>query len=85
MSTIENWIKNTITEAVQTAVRAELDGIGVAPKPTLGLLTKKQCAEALGVSVASVDRFCAQKRIPFSRIGGRRRFDLAAVRAALAA
>ena len=53
-----------------------------APAP---LLSKQQIAAALGISPAGVDRLVRDGKIPHVRVGDVRRFDLAAVRAALEA
>jgi len=50
---------------------------------TARLLDKCQLAEALSVSVTTVNRLCRSGRIPFEVVGDTRRFDLQAVRAAL--
>jgi excisionase family DNA binding protein len=58
-----------------------------SPDPGAGasvLLDKRALAHALGVSTATVDRLCRANRIPFVRVRDARRFDLAAVREALA-
>lgn len=50
------------------------------------LVDKRELARALAVSVATVDRLCradSDAPIPFVIVGDSRRFDLAAVRAAL--
>ena len=77
-------IKNVIAEGVREAVREEFAAAGFVRPSVTGLLSKRECAEALGVSIASLDRYCAQGRVPFVQVGGRRKFDLAVVRAALA-
>jgi excisionase family DNA binding protein len=53
----------------------------VEPSP---LLSKQQLAAALGVSTATVDRLCRERAIPFLTVGDSRRFELLAVREALA-
>lgn len=47
------------------------------------LLTRKQCAHALGISVPSLDRHVS-RGLPSVAVGSLRRFDLAAVQAWLA-
>jgi excisionase family DNA binding protein len=57
-----------------------------APAPTPGtapLVDKRGCAYALGVSPATIDRLVRDGRIPYRIVGDSRRFDLAAVIAAL--
>jgi excisionase family DNA binding protein len=78
----------SLLELVQAAAR---DGAGEALKAYQGsspvaptpLLDKKALSHALGVSLASVDRLCRDGRIPFVSVGDVRRFDFAAVLAAL--
>ena len=57
------------------------------PDPTAGkLLTARELAMHLGVSVSAVQRLSAQGKIPRYRFGRRTiRYDLDAVRAAIAA
>jgi excisionase family DNA binding protein len=54
------------------------------PAASESLIDKRSLAHGLGVSPATVDRLCRDGRIPFVRVGDVRRFDLVAVRAALA-
>jgi excisionase family DNA binding protein len=70
-------------QALSTHCGRELRDAG-AGAPSGMLLDKRALAHALGVSTATVDRLCRANRIPFVRVGDVRRFDLAAVREALA-
>jgi hypothetical protein len=73
---------------VREAVRDELAARGPAPSAPDGcLLTKSQLAGHLCVSPATLDRYVRAGTIPYTTLGpdGPRRFDLAAVREALAA
>jgi excisionase family DNA binding protein len=36
--------------------------------------TKKELAELFNISTSTVDRLCAARKLPFHRIGSRRRF-----------
>lgn len=54
-----------------------------APAEIAPLLTKQQLGSALNVSTATIDRGCREGWLPFLLVGDVRRFDLAAVRAAL--
>ena len=79
----------SLLERVRTAAR---DGARDAlsgernadPNGPVALVDKKTLAHALGVSTASVDRLCREGLIPFVLVGDVRRFDLDAVRSALA-
>jgi excisionase family DNA binding protein len=77
-------------DLVRTAAREGAEQALLAARPTetalpAPLIDKREVARALGISVAKVDRLCRDHRIPFVRVGDVRRFDLAAVRAALEA
>jgi excisionase family DNA binding protein len=48
------------------------------------LLDKRGLAHTLAVSTATVDRLCREGRVPYVVVGDSRRFDLEAVRDALA-
>jgi excisionase family DNA binding protein len=82
---------NALLELVRAAARdGTTDALALRrdPHPTAPpspLLDKRALAHALGVSTATVDRLCRQGRIPFVLVGEVRRFDLEAVRSALAA
>jgi excisionase family DNA binding protein len=71
-----------LKELIREAVREEIASVRPAAAPS-ALVDKRECARALGVSTATVDRLCATQRIPFVVVGDVRRFDLEAVRAAL--
>lgn len=58
-----------------------LDARPATPATSARMLTKAELAIALGCSTATIDR---DARIPFVRVGESKRFDLEAVRAALA-
>jgi excisionase family DNA binding protein len=74
-------------DELRAIVRDELRAILLTREPATSapapLLDKRGLAAALGVSPATVDRQTAEGRIPFVRVGDHKRFDLAAVRAAL--
>jgi excisionase family DNA binding protein len=75
-------IREAAREGVAQALATQVAG---EPSGDLdALLNKRALAHALGVSTATVDRLCRTRRIPFVVVGDARRFDLAAVRAALA-
>lgn len=74
-----NWCarrRDGVVEALQTRVAS-------GPKPIAPLLDKRSLANALSVSIASIDRLCRDQRIPYVLVGDVRRFDLEAVCEAL--
>ncbi len=69
------------TRALAAALRS-----GRVPSTSLApLLTPHECAAALGISIATLNRRVIEGVIPFVQIGDARRYDLDAVRAALVA
>jgi excisionase family DNA binding protein len=56
-----------------------------APSSPAPLLTPHECAAALGVSIATLNRRVNEGAIPYVQIGDARRYDLERVHAALAA
>lgn len=56
----------------------------MAPSPS-PMVAKQEAARHFNVSTATLDRLCRTGEIPYVTIGDSRRFDLAAVRAALEA
>jgi hypothetical protein len=68
--------RDGVVEALQTRVAS-------GPKPIAPLLDKRSLANALSVSIASIDRLCRDQRIPYVLVGDVRRFDLEAVCEAL--
>jgi hypothetical protein len=75
-------------DELRAIVREELGACLATREPasTLGaLVDKRRLADALGVSVATIDRQSAKGRIPFLLVGEHRRYDIVAVRAALEA
>lgn len=46
---------------------------------TTPFLTENQLAEVLQISARTIRRRCAERRLPFHRIGNRVRFDLSEV------
>jgi len=69
--------RDGVVEGLQTQVPA-------APKPVTPLVDKKTLAHALAVSTAKVDRLVKKGEIAYVMVGEVRRFDLEAVRIALA-
>jgi excisionase family DNA binding protein len=70
--------------AQAAALRAAADVVEQGAPPPARLLSSQDCAAALGVSVATLNRRVGEGAIPYVTIGDSRRFDLDAVRAALA-
>jgi len=68
---------------VRDEVRAALTSVAPASATPSPLVDKKECARALGISTTSLDRMTAAGKVPFLRVGDVRRYDFAAVRAAL--
>ena len=52
--------------------------------PETRLITSRELAEALGVSVLTVQRLASQQKLPSHRVGTRYRFDLHEVKQYLA-
>jgi excisionase family DNA binding protein len=73
-----------LEELIRRAVRAELAGLESGPATAAPLIDKKECARALGVSSATLDRLVAAGRVPCVCVGDHRRFALDQVVAALA-
>jgi excisionase family DNA binding protein len=73
-------VRAAAREGTIQALAARGPATATVPPP---LLDKKGLAHALGVSTATVDRLCRERRIPYVHVGDVRRFDLDAVRAAL--
>jgi excisionase family DNA binding protein len=71
--------------ARQGATEALTGHAGTAASAPAPLLDKRGLAHALGVSMPTIDRLCREGRVPYVQVGESRRFDLQAVRAALAA
>lgn len=76
-----SMVRAAAREGAQDALAAQ-SATTSATSPTL--IDKRSLAHALGVSPATVDRLCRNGRMPFVVVGEVRRFDLVAVRAALA-
>jgi hypothetical protein len=68
---------------VREAVRVELASVAPASATPAALVDKRTAAHALGISTTGLDRLTAAGRVPYVRVGDVRRYDLAAVRAAL--
>jgi hypothetical protein len=81
VATLLDLVRTAAREGTTEALASRSEGPRTEPAP---LLDKRALAHALGVSTATVDRLCRQQRVPFVLVGEVRRFDLAAVRAALA-
>jgi len=71
-------LTDAIAEKTAARLRADL------PTAPTGLLTKRQIAGAIGVSVATIDRF-DREGAPFERVGASKRYDLEIYRAWVAA
>jgi hypothetical protein len=74
--------------AVADALDAQADALDVAPAPdapSAQLVPPHACAAALGISIATLNRRVNEGIVPFVQIGDARRYDVAEVRAALAA
>lgn len=67
----------------QRAAALVLAELRAAPPPAGGLLNKQGIASAIGVSVATVDRF-DREGAPHERVGNAKRYDLARYRGWLA-
>ena len=79
-------LRELVRDAAREGAAQALAAVTLPTAPPADpLLDKRALAHALGVSTAKVDRLCREGRIPFVRVGEVRRFDLAAVRAALEA
>lgn len=75
-------VRDAAREGAAQALAANATS-SAAPNTPSPLADKRSCAHALGVSTATVDRLSRSGRIPFVIVGDVRRYDLAAVRAAL--
>jgi excisionase family DNA binding protein len=81
LATFLAMVRAAAREGAQEALAAQ--GV-TAPATSPPLIDKRGVAHALGVSPATIDRLCRSGRMPFVVVGEVRRFDLVAVRAALA-
>jgi hypothetical protein len=82
---LQDLLELVRSAAREGAVEALQTQAAAATKPMNPLIDKRTLAQALGVSMASIDRLCRDERIPFVLVGEVRRFDLEAVRQALPA
>jgi excisionase family DNA binding protein len=81
LAALLDLVRTAAREGTTEALASRSEGLAAERS---ALLDKRDVAHALGVSTATIDRLCRQQRIPFVLVGEVRRFDLAAVRGALA-
>ncbi len=79
--TFEELLTRIVRDNVREIVREELQALR-EPSPT-AVLTKSELAGYLGCSVATIDRWIAEGRLPYIQAGGRKKFHMIAVRKAL--
>ncbi|HEV3189330.1 MAG TPA: hypothetical protein VGY54_02475 [Polyangiaceae bacterium] len=80
LSALLELVRAAARDGATQALAARSAAVPTIPQP---LLDKRALAHALGVSTATVDRLCRERRVPYVHVGEVRRFDLEAVRAAL--
>ena len=80
LSALLDMVRTAAREGAEQALAAQREAM---PPASGALVDKRELARLLGVSPATINRLCRDDRIPFIRVGDARRFDPAAVRAAL--